>query len=68
MTEFVCLDPKTYCYRETLGTEKTIRKAKRISLTVQADKKITFESRRQWWMKLWMRCNTGQSSKFHSRQ
>ncbi|CAO4381845.1 unnamed protein product [Caenorhabditis nigoni] len=32
-------------YRETLAdeTEKTVRKAKRISLTAQADKKITFE-------------------------
>ncbi|PIC44706.1 hypothetical protein B9Z55_004983 [Caenorhabditis nigoni] len=45
MTEFVSLGPKTYCYKETLadGTEKTVRKAKGISLTAQADKKITFE-------------------------
>ncbi|CAO4382238.1 unnamed protein product [Caenorhabditis nigoni] len=49
MTEFVSLGPKTYCYRETLadGTEKTVRKAKGISLTAQADKKITFEKMKE---------------------
>ncbi|KAF1745905.1 hypothetical protein GCK72_022352 [Caenorhabditis remanei] len=45
MTEFVSLGPKTYCYKQTLedGTEQVVRKAKGLTLTSEADKRVTFD-------------------------